>query len=63
MSKERYSKDDYEKEASLALELAGLVMRKDHPNYGEAESQIARAQQALKYARQINNRTYQGEEY
>lgn len=55
--------EDYEKEAAVALELASIVMKKEQPDYGEAERQMNRAQRAIKYARQINNGTYQGEEY
>lgn len=57
------SKNDYEKEAALRLELASVAMRKELPDYGEAESQIQKAKVAIEYARQINNGTYQGEQY
>lgn len=56
-------KEDYEHECAVALELASIVMRKDFPDYGEAERQISRAQEAIKYARQFNSGTYTGEEY
>ncbi len=54
---------DYEREAATALELAFLVMRKEHPDYGEAERLMTRATTAIKYARQINNGKYIGEEF
>lgn len=54
---------DYEREAAAALELAHIVMRKERPDYGEAERQMSRAKKAIEYARQINNGTYKGEEY
>lgn len=60
---QQVSAKNYEREASVALELASIVMRKDHPDYGEAERQISRAKQAIEYARQINNGTYSGEKY
>lgn len=56
-------KQDYEREASVCLEAASIAMRKELPDYGEAERQISRAQSAIKYARQINNGTYRGEQY
>lgn len=57
------SKSDYEQEAAAALQLAAIVMRKELPDYGEAERQVVRAKKAIEYARQINNGTYKGEEY
>lgn len=56
-------KEDYEREAAVTLEAASIAMKKDYPDYGEAERQIARAQQAIKYARQINSGEYRGEQY
>ncbi len=56
-------KELYEAEAAAALNLAALVMRKELPDYGEAERQMERAKTAIKYARQINNGTYKGESY
>jgi len=53
----------YEREAAVCLEAAAIAMQKEMPDYGEAERQISRAQTAIKYARQINNGTYQGEQY
>jgi hypothetical protein len=53
----------YEREAAVCLEAASIAMKKEIPNYGEAEHQIARAQQAIKYARQIQTGKYQGEQY
>jgi hypothetical protein len=54
---------DYEREAAAAMELASIVMKKEMPDYGEAERQMARAKQAITYARQINNGTYRGEQH
>lgn len=54
---------DYEEEAAVRLKLASIAMQKELPNYGEAENQIQKAQKAIKYARQINNGTYSGEDY
>lgn len=54
---------DYEREASVALELASIVMKKEHPDYGEAERQMERAKTALDYARQINLGKYEGEQF
>lgn len=54
-------KEEYEREAAIALELASIVMKKEIPNYGEAERQMERAKTAIGYAREINNGTYRGE--
>lgn len=57
------TKDAYTKEAAAALELAAIVLRKEMPDFGEADRQMARVKQAIEYVRQINNGTYRGEEY
>lgn len=57
------TKADYEKEAALRMELAALAMKREIPNYGEAEQQMESAKTAINYARKINNGTYKGEEY
>jgi hypothetical protein len=61
MSEDR--KKLYEREAAVCLEAASIAMRKELPDYGEAERQVSRAELAIKYARQINNGTYRGEEF
>lgn len=55
--------DSYTKEAAAALELAAIVLKKEIPDYGEADRQMARAKQAIEYVRKLNNGTYTGEEY
>lgn len=55
--------EKYEREAVVCLEAASIAMDKEQPDYGEAERQMDRATLAIKYARQINNGTYRGEEY
>jgi len=53
----------YEREAAICLEAAAIAMQKELPDYGEAERQMSRAATAIKYAREINNGTYKGEQY
>ncbi len=57
------TKQEYEREAAVCLEAGSIAMRKELPDYGEAERQMQRAARAIKYARQIANGTYRGEEY
>jgi hypothetical protein len=53
----------FESEAALVLKLAAVALEREHPDYGEAERQIARAQVCIKYARQCNNGTFRGEDW
>lgn len=55
--------EQYEREAAVCLEAASIAMRKQIPDYCEAERQAERAKRAIEYARQINNGTYKGEAY
>ena len=57
------TKQEYEREAAVCLEAGSIAMRKDRPDYGEAERQMQRAAAAIRYAREINNGTYRGEKY
>lgn len=59
----RNTKEQYEQEASVCMLAASIAMRKELPDYGEAERQINRAKTAIDYARQINNGTHEGEKY
>ena len=55
--------DFYVKLAANALEAASLAMQRQIPDYGDAERNISKAEQAIKYARQINAGTFKGEEW
>lgn len=54
---------DYEAEAAQCLEMAATALRREHSNYGEAERQMSRAQECIKYARQINCGQFKGEDF
>lgn len=60
---EKTREREYEREAATVLEVAAIALRREHPDYGEADRQIARALDCIKYARQCNAGTFRGEDW
>jgi len=53
----------YEEEMVLLLRTAAVMLEREHPDYGQAETMLTRVHECLKYARQCNAGTFRGEEW